>query len=483
MKILKNTTLIVAGICTLYIIGIFALWDSELSYRMWVDAAGKILTVLVLPLLVILLAGKCFYQVVDVKDIIKIFLGLALIVVYAFWVVAAGFVLSGTIHKEAKLTDHLLVVNEAEFLEESHYAYYRPVSFLFKEPGELTNEVKAEYLEGKYGRTFGVSGRGSSTENGRVFDEEYPEVEVDVYRSAMELEDNYVEKLSQKYLEEGYEALDITREYYVSEKSGYSGWIYMELLGEADIEAFAKDAALLLQYVMDKTDFFKEYRGILGFYNGEGEDKITGFLPFGKVNIGDEVQEDYYLDQEQVTGLVREKYEKALDERKSWQEYLQKHLEQGNAVESSDHDTDSIDDNQTKETTEAISSPEEGARTIYDTVLAEQGYSYEVNYNAKGNLYIDLGSRSAGEPEDKSCTGSYRFTLVYDRTSKNGNCELFVLYKEHYTESSANGGSTNDATAILDMYAVEKTSGSVIASGKHGWADVGAAEYREITGE
>lgn len=125
---------------------------------------------------------------------------------------------------------------------------------------------------------------------------------------------------------------------------------------------------------------------------------------------------------------------------------------------------------------------ETNAKIIYDEVLAEQGYTCEVCYNAKGNLYLNLGSRPAGEPGDYYDTGTYCFTLVYDRTSKNSACELFVLYKEHYTEERGNL-SSNDATAILDMYAVEVGTGKVVASGKQAWSDVGTAEYRELTGE
>jgi hypothetical protein len=67
---------------------------------------------------------------------------------------------------------------------------------------------------------------------------------------------------------------------------------------------------------------------------------------------------------------------------------------------------------------------------------------------------------------------------VYDRPSKNGKCELFVFYKEHYTEEG-----TNDSTAILDMYAVEKSTGKVITADKQSWSDVGTQEYRNATGE
>lgn len=189
--------------------------------------------------------------------------------------------ISITIQTEHRLTEHLLVVNEAEVLEESFYVYYQPVAFLFRRPGELTNEIKVEYLEEKYDREFDIAERSvSRSEEERIYDVEYPAVRVAVYRSGTELDDNYAERLSQKYLAEGCEALGITREYYVAEDNmGRSGWIYMELAEESDLQAFAEDASGLIQYVMSRTDFFKEHRGALGFYSGEGEDKITGSLP------------------------------------------------------------------------------------------------------------------------------------------------------------------------------------------------------------
>ena len=77
---------------------------------------------------------------------------------------------------------------------------------------------------------------------------------------------------------------------------------------------------------------------------------------------------------------------------------------------------------------------EEAARRVYEEYLEAEGYAFEVKYNAKGNLYIDLEYRLAGEPQDKSKTGFYGHKLVYDRASKNGKCEIFVLQRSHYTE-------------------------------------------------
>ena len=110
------------------------------------------------------------------------------------------------------------------------------------------------------------------------------------------------------------------------------------------------------------------------------------------------------------------------------------------------------------------------AKVLYDEIFEKEGYSYEVCYNAKGNLYIDLGSKISDEADG----GTYNYRFVYDRPSKNGACELFVLYR------SAQG---TDDEVIVDMYAVETNTGKVVVSGKKTWSDVGTAQYREITGE
>lgn len=57
-----------------------------------------------------------------------------------------------------------------------------------------------------------------------------------------------------------------------------------------------------------------------------------------------------------------------------------------------------------------------------------------VLYLLAGSLAAERGMSyrmwARGETED-----FYRCTLVYDRLSKNGACELFVLYKQHYRET------------------------------------------------
>ena len=53
---------------------------------------------------------------------------------------------------------------------------------------------------------------------------------------------------------------------------------------------------------------------------------------------------------------------------------------------------------------------------------------------------------------------------MYDRPSRNGACEIFILQKTHYTEDNM-----EESTIILDMYAVEKSTGKVVAGNKQSW--------------
>ena len=99
-----------------------------------------------------------------------------------------------------------------------------------------------------------------------------------------------------------------------------------------------------------------------------------------------------------------------------------------------------------------------------------------MEYNAKGNFYATLGEGTA-ELEGAPGIFAYKDTVVYDRESQNGKCHLFVYYRTYYQDG------TEYSTEILDMYAVDKKTGDVYASGRHDWADVGNEAHREATGE
>ncbi|MBQ9142036.1 MAG: hypothetical protein IJX63_09640 [Lachnospiraceae bacterium] len=465
MKSLKKATIIVAGICILYWIVGAMLSFTPLLYRSLVEAIGKMLTIEVLPTLLLLLAGKWFYKVLDGKTGLKVVLGIIVVWVYVHWMFLSFLIILSNTQEEVYLTRHLLETDETTYTKGGCYRYYQPIAFFFKRPTMLTEALQIEYLEKKYDRTF------IALDEHLFFVEENPLVEVVVWDAGMELSDNYVEALWQYYVEEGCEFLGVNRDYYVIEdRRGTPGWVYMELEDEADIGAFAIDACALMQYVAASTNFFEKYeRAYLYFYQNDGEDLITGCIPFGQLGKLKYLQKDYYLYPEQVFELLQSEYQKE-------KEYLVKQRKQDYHWKLEQQ----LKEQSTPEPVEAETNLEDMAQLIFEEVLSESdvGYLYQVKYNAKGNLYIDLGSRLAGETGDKSSEGYYRFTLVYDRTSKNGACELFVLYKEHYTKEDV-----NDGCAFLDIYAVEIDTGKVIASDKQAWSEVGTEEYREATGE
>ena len=124
----------------------------------------------------------------------------------------------------------------------------------------------------------------------------------------------------------------------------------------------------------------------------------------------------------------------------------------------------------------SLSIPENAARAIYEAVFAPEGKTYQETYNAKGNLYIVLDSYETTF-QDQQVTA--RETLVYDRKSQNGKCQLFVYYQEHYDSQ----GNQLDNTSILNFYAVDMTTGQVTAGDKTAWSQPASEAYYEATGE
>ena len=253
-------------------------------------------------------------------------------------------------------------------------------------------------------------------------------------------------------MKEGYKELGMTRAYYVEpERDGSCGWTYLELKNEEDIPSLAEDASGLIQYVLEEEEFLADYPIYLYFYQGEGGDKIIGTLPLGKVEKWYKLENGYYKSPELVAERIAEEYRKGLE----WLE-KQNEFEEERKTQVEDYTGNKATDTEQDD----VMRKENAAKLIYNKVLEGQGYTCMVKYNAKGNLYLDLGDG---------------FTLVYDRVSKNGACELFVLYGEDE--------SSGETTHILEMYAVEIESERVISSGKRAWSDVGSEEYRRATGE
>lgn len=449
MKSIKRAAVITACVSILYVALSYFLSKTEYTFRTWISILGNVTAALILPLLLIIILLLSAYEHNWKGRGILTGVMVAAYAFFGYWTVL--FLVIGT-EEEKRLTESLLVTDEGGFLNGSHYVYYRPVAFLFKTPSGLTDEAKVEYLEKKYHREF-ITDPGR---DGRLCDKEFSEVKVSVYLSDGELADDYVEGMVIKYLLDGYEALGMKRGYFLSDNDrGRNGHLYMEFGNEGDVPAVSQDIEQLIVYVLDQTDFFMDKNCSIRFYCKSSKGGITGEIPFGKSNSA--AGSCSIPNSEEIENSIWEVYRCFFDSSD-----MIRRTEEGD-----DDQVQNIGENPELETDYR----EKAARVLYDTFFAQEGYSYKVCYNAKGNLYIDLGSKAAQEFDDGKIQ---YYRLVYDRPSKNGACELFVLYRS---------SGESDSEVIVDMYAVESDTGRAIVSGKKTWSDVGTEEYREITGE
>ena len=452
MKAMKRITLIAVCVSLFYIALSVGLSFTELFLRTWVKALGQMIVGLITPGMILFLALYYLYGNEHIHIVVRVVCTAAAAIVgsiYAFFVFF--FILLG-MEEERMLTSHLLVTNES-FLSETNPVYYRPVAFLFKRSGELTAADQLEYLEKKYKRAFEISRSGN-----KIYDVALPEIRVSVVPDGMSLADNYMEEVTFHFLLEMYRAEEMERGYHIIE-TGKRKYLCLEAFGYDDIPALAEDVSGLVDGVLRGGAAASDY--IAGLY----QEHISGSVYFsfgeegyaGSISFGGEGRE-WPIDVEAIVRISYNKY--GNDGQEEAQELYQN---------TGEDDSVSEGDVTALELEPVTDYREEAAKAVHDAVLTEEGFSYEVCYNAKGNLYIDLGTK-VSEEDGKS----YSYRLVYDRPSKNGACELLVLYR------SVEG---SDNEVIEDMYAVETATGKVVASGKKAWSDVGTKEYREMTGE
>lgn len=480
MKVLSGLTIVSGAVEVIYRVAGELGAERGMSWQVWVTKVRHINLTMILPLLLLLLAWAALNRGGKRREGwgMKL-LAVGMASVYLFWLLLTGLYSAFAFGEERRLVGDLLLSNEATFLEENVWRFYRSKGIFFRVPGELEDADRQRYLEEKYGGSFTVLEEKDGYGRNLFGDESHPGVSVKVTLEGWELKDNYAAGLAVYYLEEGYRELGLVRPAEIR----YTGpYFYLALEDEADIDAFSEDASRLMQYVVSQTPFFEEYYGFLYFIHMEGRQEVTGGLPFGSL-VYASLKADYWAEPESVAEYVAERYAEGA-EHANWLE-----MYEALAAESREADsTEQSDETDIRDQAmyrvyedELVNQQEEAAQRIYEEVLEEQGYSYEVCYNAKGNLYIDLGQRPAGQEGDSETEGFYRMTLVYDRLSKNGACELFVLYKEHQRETET--GTVGGNPAIVNFYAVETQTGRVIAADKTGWAELGCAEYREATGE
>ncbi|MDE7479291.1 MAG: hypothetical protein K2M91_15380 [Lachnospiraceae bacterium] len=449
MKKLVKVTLVTVGINVFYIAlrVILSLTDLDLFLRTWVKVLGNATIALVIPLLIVVMLVLWINKREQIPQIMRGIVTLVAGAGYLFWAYWVVLFIVFGVQEEWRIAPNLLVTNEGNFLEGSSYVYYRPVAIFFKIPAELTDEIKIKYLEKKYDREFVTDDSSSDY----ICDNKLSDVKVSLYLTNGKLSDDYVNQMALKYLTEGYNALGIKRGYHiVKDDSGKNDLLYMEFDKEADIQAVSEDISKMISYCMEHTDLFDKYCGNIGLSSFKGNHEIMMMVPFGKRSNWD-IDDDYYRHPDRIAEIVTEKYVHYADVYTQIDEQAQQFSEAETEVPK---ETDSIEPQKDY--------VEKDARALYEEIFADGGYSYHVNYNAKGNFYVDLGEKDG-----------YNYSLVYDHPSKNGACELFVLYK--YTED------TVDNYIIVDMYAVENATKRVVSSGRKHWSDVGTKEYREIT--
>lgn len=433
---------------------------TDVAFRAWAQMLGQLIAGIVTPMMILVLALTLLCGNEHVCQAVKTVCIVAAVIVCGIYVCFAMFFILLGSQDERRLTRHLLVTDES-FLSETNPVYYRPKAFFFKRRTQITEEDQAAYLEEKYQRPFGVS-----EQDGVIYDLRFPEVEVSVWQSGMALEDNYVEELTLTDLLAVYRSVDMKRGYHIVEVNGRE-YLCMEASGYDDIPALSEDVVCLMAGVMsggfsrfgDAAEIYQEYKGEVYFSFGRKEGYM-GNVPFGGKNG------EWPIDVEAVAHVAYRKY--LNDEFGESRERYPDREEDGSGSEENISEPTPESEPETDPEPEP-DYREAAAKAVYDTVLAKEGFSYEVCYNAKGNLYLDLGAK-ASEEDGKV----YTYSLVYDRPSKNGACELLVLYR------SVEG---SDDEAIVDMYAVETATGKVAASGRKAWSDVGTKEYREMTGE
>lgn len=312
MKLLKRIVLIAVCFGVFYILSSLLLAYTKISYRMWVQILGNITVIWIVPLLLLILGLAHLFRRDDSTPsgamlFMKIIFGILGVIVYLYLAWWGLLIFAWVTNWEERLAKGLLVVNEQEFLGANNYVYYKPVALFFRVPGDLTTEIKLNYLEEKYDREFAVSDEDSDV----VYDMEQPDITVNVVLWYGELKDDYIDEVVKKYWQEGISVYEIDRRFiYQLGTTEHTKCIDMELYGEEDISAFAEDVSKLLTYIADRTDLIEFQHFYIGFYDKTDED-LKGSIPFGEMWARDEMAPDYYRSPAQVEKYIRVEYEEA----------------------------------------------------------------------------------------------------------------------------------------------------------------------------
>ena len=375
--------------------------------------------------------------------------------------------------EERRLFGGYVAVNRAPALSETQYEICRSKGLFFREKADWDSAFEIEYLERKYGQDFvevpfdretmyfyddceGGMPHGSTV----TVNASHRNLPVHVVLAGGELDDNYIDLLTGWYLMKGCEEIEIDRLYRI-EGDGTLRLYFAE--GE-DVGKIALDMRKLMRYAL-QDEIFKEYAGTIQLSPEGGEAYECIYISFGQVKNEAGMEYGYENNTDLLEMYIELCYENILNNRKERQR-----IEGG--LEDREEETAEEEDIDEEEHVESVY--EMQARLIYEEIRTQEDVGeFNVEYNAKGAEYYSLG-------ED----GSYSYTLVYDRDSRNGACSLYVLYRSPYDGASGTYYPYTDTmTQIMDIYAVEKETLEIIPSGRKTWSDPGNSEYREAVGE
>lgn len=487
----------------LYYLGRLVCGATGLEYRMWVWLLGNFSLFAGLPVWLFALWYR-WQRRREKSGTLRRVITLGAAVLFILWSYLLFWYMVFAVQEEHRLFRNYLVVNRGEPLSETRYELCRGKAFFFREDADWDTDFEIEYLEEKYGRDFlevpfdedkmlFYDKKNTAAHYGETVPvpAEHVELPVQVYLAGGKLEDDYIRLLTAWYVKQGCEELGIGRPLLTDE----AGNLHLSLSGEEDIKDAAVDAQKLIDYAA-RDVIFRDYRSTVRFSLFSDFDE-TIYIPFGKMSMWDDLEEGYYRDSAVLEEMIREKYEEILESKKEWEAYYGAVEETetgenrdgtavgtggetatgtgGNTSETAVGTKENTDGEEAETGQEEESVYAQEARRIYEEILlpAGMGEKFSIDYNARGEEYYSLG-------ED----GTYQYTLLYDKDSKNGACRLYVLYRCPYdSENNCYYHYTDSMAQIADIYAINKETGEIIASGRTAWDDLGSAEYREATGE
>lgn len=494
-KTAKNIYIIsgvLLGLALLYLAGGLILPHMGLEYRSWADGLGRCLCILALPLwgvgVVIWILWQRFREHTVGKWLVRLSGGVAVLLCLA-WCYFGTLLSIFPAGEDHSLGGGLVSVAVESFPGPVRYAVYESVGPFFRRATSLTPERVAEYLTDRYKRPF------------YPIKEDRKTLYVDAGREALrtpveymdgKLCDDYPQMLADYCLAEGHQALGLKWDSCIMETGEGEEHFCLVLDEEKNIAAFGADVYRLMQYALGQEPLLRKYEVYI-YLSAREYQGAWGIEGFGSARSWESLSTRQYKSDEakvvqavrwsvdsmriqthQARMAAREKIAQAAVGGTEILTFPERARGTGNAGSSQPAPSSTPAPTQ-REMVEAEYPGEcQAAQAIWEAELKDSGYGYEPGANAKGNLVIWLGRLPADNLQSDREESDYY--LTYDRESGNGNCYLFVL------SEVPEGNGPNDAY-LREFYACEKGTLKVVAGNKTAWAQVGCAEYREITGE